>query len=110
MEMYSCANNAGKCDRSWMEGYCLESCGLCEGDSESEAEDKEPAEKEPVIASTPLPSADCVDVLPPDSDFTCEEQAEYGKCDAGRFFFCDKDYLCGQECLRVVHFGCKYTF
>ena len=73
---YNCKQQAdyGKCGEGWMQGYCLASCGKCELAKEEEKE-----------ASATAASGKCEDEYPPDVDtsYTCQEQADYGKCDEG---------------------------
>ena len=74
---YSCKEQAdfGKCSESWMDGYCLASCGKCESASASTSTDDDDDD-------IPV-SGDCSDEKSPvdKSDYTCKEQADYGKCD-----------------------------
>ncbi|KAJ3046444.1 hypothetical protein HK097_000854 [Rhizophlyctis rosea] len=67
---YTCAQQAewGKCTEDWMEGWCLSSCGKCPS-----------ATITVPSTSSPTPTGDCVDVAP-DNEYTCAQQAEWGKC------------------------------
>jgi len=113
---HSCGAQAGfgKCDESWMEGYCLQSCGKCilpttrtvasaasaategevNGDAtnstltpEAEVEEGEGEEGGDDVSdsSSDADAPSCVDEYPPDVDaqYTCEDQAGFGKCDQG---------------------------
>jgi mannan endo-1,4-beta-mannosidase len=53
--VYTCSQQAswGKCSESFMQGFCLRSCGMCSGG--------------------------CTDI-PPDNVYTCYQQASWGKC------------------------------
>ncbi len=73
---YTCAQQAewGKCDESWMDGYCDATCGRCDTET--------------------APAPVCTDVAP-DSNYTCEQQASWGKCDEPWMAdFCDAS--CGR--------------
>jgi hypothetical protein len=105
---HSCGAQAGfgKCDESWMTGYCLQSCGKCilpttrtvasaasatEGEVNGVATNStaeagtEQQEEENEDSSSDADASSCVDEYPPDVDaqYTCEDQAGFGKCDQG---------------------------
>jgi mannan endo-1,4-beta-mannosidase len=64
---FTCAEQAGfgQCDQAFMQGRCNLSCGRC-------------SLPDPV---EPPPSADGCSDIPPDDEFGCQQQAEWGKCD-----------------------------
>ena len=72
---YTCREQAGfgKCGRSWMQGFCLESCGQCSAS----------------ISGT------CYDLPPPGSSYSCEQQQQWGKC--GRYWM---QGYCNKSCNR----------
>jgi len=101
---YTCADQAGfgKCEESWMQGFCLLSCEKCEasasedGDGEEtvgnvqeeleEDEEQVPlieADEGEVLENGTLVLSNCTDVYPPDVDtrHSCGAQAGFGKCD-----------------------------
>merc|ERR1712113_924603 len=105
---YTCKEQAdyGKCSESWMDGYCLLSCGQCipEANGSEGANDtnSEVGESDDTLIDLPAAasvsgeagnetttdeinvseSANCTDEKSPadNSDYTCKEQADYGKC------------------------------
>jgi hypothetical protein len=64
---FTCAEQAGfgQCDQDFMQGRCNISCGRCEPQNR--------------VESAPA-TGGCSDV-PPDDEFSCQQQAEWGKCD-----------------------------
>merc|ERR1712176_321787 len=99
---YTCADQAGfgKCEESWMQGFCLLSCEKCEasasedGDGEEtvgnvqeeleEDEEQVPlieADEGEVLENGTLVLSNCTDVYPPDVDtrHSCGAQAGFGK-------------------------------
>jgi hypothetical protein len=89
-----------------MTGYCLQSCGKCilpttrtvasaasatEGEVNGVATNStaeagaEQQEEENEDSSSDADASSCVDEYPPDVDaqYTCEDQAGFGKCDQG---------------------------
>ncbi|GAB4814157.1 hypothetical protein N2152v2_001203 [Parachlorella kessleri] len=62
--------NWGKCGDSFMQGYCLASCGKCT-----------------IASPSPAPSSSssggCTDVPPPNSGVNCQQQKAWGKCSDG---------------------------
>ncbi len=82
-DRFSCAQQAawGKCDESWMHGFCNRSCDRCQSGEGTE----------------------CLDVAP-DDRYTCKEQAGWGKCkESWMRGFCVLS--CGQ-CLPNGNSGC----
>jgi len=110
---YTCVDQAtfGKCDESWMQGYCLAACGKCEAAAaagEEEAEEAAPEEEGSeedasetesedeaaavmaaqdgeVLANGTAVLSNCTDEKSPsdNSRHDCAKQAEFGKCDEG---------------------------
>eukprot|EP00884_Botryococcus_braunii_P004910 jgi/Botrbrau1/1441/Bobra.0063s0132.1 len=57
----------GQCNEKWMVGFCLFSCGLCNA-------------LPPAPVSPPPSPVQCTDVSPPGNNYTCAQQAGWGKC------------------------------
>eukprot|EP01025_Chloroclados_australasicus_P050792 TRINITY_DN5889_c0_g2_i2.p1 TRINITY_DN5889_c0_g2~~TRINITY_DN5889_c0_g2_i2.p1 ORF type:complete len:669 (-),score=77.76 TRINITY_DN5889_c0_g2_i2:1609-3615(-) len=68
---YSCVRLAGwgKCDRSYLQGYCNASCQRCD--------------------------CPCVDTVPDDSDATCEQRKQWGACEK---MWMIEGFYCARSC------------
>ncbi|DBB06710.1 TPA: hypothetical protein ACH3X1_012211 [Trebouxia sp. C0004] len=88
---YTCAQQAGwsKCSQAFMAGFCDQSCGRCQSTA---------APTTPAVAA-----ASCTDI-PPNNQYTCTQQAGWGKCSqAFMSGFCD------QSCGRCTAAACTDT-
>eukprot|EP01025_Chloroclados_australasicus_P065866 TRINITY_DN898_c0_g2_i3.p3 TRINITY_DN898_c0_g2~~TRINITY_DN898_c0_g2_i3.p3 ORF type:complete len:173 (+),score=20.12 TRINITY_DN898_c0_g2_i3:262-780(+) len=73
-DQYSCAQQKqfGKCSSQWMiqGGYCALTCGRCGSLQTTEIQNQDQ-----------ISSGQCSDI-PPDNKHTCEQQKQFGKCEA----------------------------
>merc|ERR1712132_8211 len=73
---FTCAQQAawGKCSKSWMKNKCCRSCGGCSKRGSGNAGGMGSGERNGVREVGD-------DIPPPNTKFTCAQQAAWGKCD-----------------------------